>query len=53
MALYDVKVLNDMGVWQTDLTTGSLYRAEERGKFLIPRVHAVEVTRHDGARVWL
>lgn len=51
--LYDVKVLNDNGAWQTDLVTGSLTRALERGRFLIPRVPSVQVTDQHGERRWL
>ena len=41
--MYDVRILNGHGVWQTDTTTGSKRRAQERGKFLTPRVRAVKV----------
>lgn len=37
MNLYDVRVMNDNGVWSTDLTTGSRRRAFERYRFLIAR----------------
>jgi hypothetical protein len=43
MRLYDVRVLNLQGVWMTDTTTGSKHRAQERAKFLIPRVPAVKI----------
>ena len=49
--MYDVKVLNHYGVWQTDLVTGSQHRACERGRFLLPRVPAVKVEYMDGRRL--
>lgn len=51
--LYDVTVLNEQVVWQTDLTTGSKRYAQERGKYLVPRVTAVEVRDQRGTKVWL
>lgn len=50
--MYDVKVMNDLGVWFTDLSTGSKRRAQERGKFLTPRVPAVRIDSPYG-RVFL
>lgn len=49
--LNDVRVLNDKGVWFTDLVTSSAYRATERAKFLIGRVPAVQVIDQTGRRV--
>lgn len=51
--LYDIKVLNHSGVWQTDTTTGSMTRAQERAKFLVPRVPAVQIDKSDGTRLFL
>lgn len=53
MALFDVRVLNDHGVWITDLVTGSKHYAQERAKTLIPRVHACEVKTQYGERFFL
>lgn len=50
--MYDVRILNERGVWQTDTTTGNKRRAQERGKFLTPRVTAVQVMGPHG-RVFL
>lgn len=53
MTLFDVRVLNLQGVWQTDTTTGSKHRATERAKFLMPRTPAVKVEDIHGQRVML
>ena len=51
--LYDVRVLNLMGVWSTDLVTGSSYRATERAKYLHGFVPAVKVEDQNGRVVAL
>lgn len=50
--MFDVRVLNTNGVWITDTVTSSKHRAQDRARFLLPRVPAAEV-RHqaDWARV--
>lgn len=49
--LYDVRILNEMGVKQTDTVTGNQHRATERAKFLIGRVPDVQVIDQTGRRV--
>lgn len=49
--LLDVRVLTDKGVWITDTVTSSEYRAQERAKFLTPRVPTVQVIDQTGRRV--
>lgn len=51
--MYDVMILNLRGVWVTDTTTGSKYRAEERAKFLIPRTPATKVLDRYGKQLAL
>lgn len=51
MRLYDVVVLNHMGVKQTDLVTSSEHRATERAKYLIGHVPDVQVLDETGRRV--
>lgn len=51
--LYDVRVMNRWGVWMTDTVTGSKGRAQDRGRFLTPRVPAVEIKDSNGQRVFL
>lgn len=43
--MYDVRVLSLMGVWMTDTVARSRVRAQDRARFLIPRVPAVEVKK--------
>jgi hypothetical protein len=49
--MFDVRVLNHYGVWSTDLVTGSQHRAQDRARFLMPRVPAVQCIDRYGKRV--
>lgn len=51
--MFDVRVMNEYGVWITDMVTGSLTRARDRARFLTPRVPAIEVRDAQGLRVAL
>jgi hypothetical protein len=51
MGLFDVRVMNDYGVWETDTVTGSKNRARDRARYLVPRTSVVQIEDEQGQRV--